>query len=82
MLKTSGEQRAQRCLSLWRLSSWWEAGRRGDRQLQDEHGKDLVCYTGGVKCCQRREETRGEDKGQAAVLNKVRKGLLTLLRRP
>lgn len=58
-------------MALWRLSSWWEAGRQGDRQFQDEHGRDLVCYTGGTACCQRREGTRGKDKGHAAVLNRA-----------
>lgn len=30
-----------------------------------------MCYTGGVKCCQRRQGTSDKDKRQAAVLNKV-----------
>lgn len=30
-----------------------------------------MCYTGGAACCQRREGTRGKDKGHAAVLNRA-----------
>ena len=46
-------------------------GRQAGKETDDYKRKDLVCDTGGVKCCQWRQGTRGKDKRQAAVLNKV-----------